>query len=79
MPDLKGDSRRCTVEPFANIPRLVHTFTLAVIGALLLASPVAWGQAATGRAFGTVTDQQHAAVPGASVTVTNEAWRHLTF
>jgi outer membrane receptor protein involved in Fe transport len=41
--------------------------------ALLSASPLAWGQAATGRAFGTVTDQQHAAVPGANVTVTNEA------
>jgi Carboxypeptidase regulatory-like domain/TonB-dependent Receptor Plug Domain len=41
--------------------------------ALLFAAPATWGQAATGRVFGTVTDQQHAAVPQAKVTVTNEA------
>jgi Carboxypeptidase regulatory-like domain/TonB-dependent Receptor Plug Domain len=39
----------------------------------LLGTSSAWGQAATGRVFGTVTDQQHAAVPGANLTVTNEA------
>lgn len=40
---------------------------------LFLGSPAIWGQAATGRAFGTVMDQQEAAIPGAKVTVTNEA------
>lgn len=50
----------------------VSIFALS-FAALLFASPAARGQAATGRAFGTVTDQQHAAVPGATVIVTNEA------
>jgi outer membrane receptor protein involved in Fe transport len=39
----------------------------------LAATPPAWGQAATGRVFGTVADQQQASVPAATVTVTNEA------
>jgi Carboxypeptidase regulatory-like domain len=43
--------------------------------ALLSAASSVWGQAATGRAFGTVTDQQHAVVPDAKVTITNEATR----
>jgi outer membrane receptor protein involved in Fe transport len=41
--------------------------------AFLAASPSAWGQAATGKAFGTVVDQQGASIPRAKVTVTNEA------
>lgn len=41
--------------------------------ALLFVTPLAWGQAATGRVFGTVTDQQRSSVPGATVIVTNEA------
>jgi len=40
---------------------------------LLLGSPVSWGQAATGRIFGAVVDQQGASVPGATLTATNEA------
>lgn len=40
---------------------------------LAFAAPSAWGQAATGKVFGTVTDQQGASVPNAKVTVTNEA------
>lgn len=43
------------------------------VSALLSVASVAWGQAATGRIFGTVVDQQAASIPGASVTVTNEA------
>src|SRR5208282_2639687 len=46
---------------------------LVFVFALLLVSPVSWGQAATGRIFGTVVDQQGASVPGAAVTATNEA------
>ena len=41
--------------------------------ALLFGGPVVWGQAATGRVFGTVADQQGGVVPHAKVTVTNEA------
>jgi outer membrane receptor protein involved in Fe transport len=55
-----------------QFPRFSSWIAVCVVAAWL-AAPAAWGQAATGRAFGTVTDQQHAAVPGASVTVTNEA------
>ena len=51
-----------------HFPFLVVLFVIGVA----LTAPSAWSQAATGRAFGTVTDQQHAAVPRANVIVTNE-------
>jgi uncharacterized membrane protein len=49
------------------------SWLLVCVFALLLGSPVSWGQAATGRIFGTVVDQQGAAVPSATVAATNEA------
>lgn len=47
----------------------LFVFALLVLGF----SPSAWGQAASGKAFGTVVDQQGGAVPQATVSVTNEA------
>ena len=44
-----------------------------VLVALLLASVTAYGQGTTSRVTGTVTDSAGAAVPGAMVTLTNEA------
>ncbi len=46
---------------------------LAVIAALLLIQPNAWGQTGTSGVTGTVTDPQGKAVPGARVTLTNVA------
>jgi Carboxypeptidase regulatory-like domain/TonB-dependent Receptor Plug Domain len=44
-----------------------------IFGVLLLSGKPAWGQAASGRVIGSITDQQGAVVPGAKVTVTNTA------
>jgi hypothetical protein len=49
----------------------VSLFLLIFVG--LWMSPAASGQAASGKAFGTVVDQQGGVVPQAKVTVTNEA------
>src|SRR5947199_138709 len=52
-------------KPFGHVALLVAFYSLA--GASLSA------QLQTGRLLGTVLDEQHAAVPGATVTVTNPA------
>ena len=56
-----------------KISVVLGVFALAVVS--LSGSRAASGQAATGRVFGTVSDQQGAVVPGANVTVVNEATR----
>jgi Carboxypeptidase regulatory-like domain len=48
-------------------------FALCLIGACLLTSATASAQLQAGRIVGQVFDPQHAAVPGATVTVTNSA------
>ena len=53
------------MKPFGHVALLVAFYSLA--GASLSA------QLQTGRLLGTVLDEQHAAVPGATVTVTNPA------
>jgi len=55
----------------AKLAAGVSLFVLVFVG--LWMSPAASGQAASGKAFGTVVDQQGGAVPQAKVTVTNEA------
>ncbi|HXW89959.1 MAG TPA: carboxypeptidase-like regulatory domain-containing protein, partial [Terriglobales bacterium] len=71
-------SRQClevypgTLRGYLRLGRKV-VFTSVLVGVLSLWGTAAWGQAATGKVLGTVTDQQHAAIVGARVTVTNEA------
>jgi hypothetical protein len=48
-------------------------FALSLIGACLLTSAVAFAQLQAGRIVGQVFDPQHAAVAGATITVTNSA------
>jgi len=75
-----GGSSRQSLEVYpatrdpVRLARMV-AFTWIVVGVLCFWSTAAWGQAATGKVLGTVTDQQHAAISGATVTVTNEATR----
>src|SRR5262249_19634527 len=44
-----------------------------MIGSWLVAASLAFGQGVTGTILGTVEDQSHAAITGASVTVINQA------
>lgn len=44
---------------------------IALLAAALLLASAAWSQTTTGKVVGTVTDPQQAAIPGASILVTN--------
>ncbi|HVA63614.1 MAG TPA: carboxypeptidase regulatory-like domain-containing protein, partial [Terriglobales bacterium] len=44
---------------------------IALVATALLLASAAWSQTSSGNVVGTVTDPQHAAIPGASILVTN--------
>ena len=46
-----------------------------VLFTVFAGAPMAFAQVQSGRLVGTIYDQTHAAIPGASVTVTNTATR----
>ncbi len=56
-----------------NHPWKKFLYALSFIGACLLTGAMAFAQLQAGRIVGQVFDPQHAAVPGATVTVTNSA------
>jgi hypothetical protein len=51
---------------------------LLVLAVLLMASPLAIAQTATGNVFGNVSDASGAVLPGASVTISGEAGTRST-
>ncbi len=56
-----------------NHPWKKSLYALSLVGAALLTGTIAFAQLQAGRIVGQVFDPQHAAVPGATVTVTNTA------
>lgn len=57
-----------------RIPSVVYGFLCVVVALLCsMAAPKAWSQASSGQISGHVVDQTGAAIPGAEVTLTNQA------
>ena len=56
-----------------NYPWKKSLYALSLVGVALLTGTIAFAQLQAGRIVGQVFDPQHAAVPGATVTVTNSA------